>query len=180
MLKSYVIVISGVTASGKTTLIQELSHKLPDCSLISFDDYSIDALPSAPPIDTPIQEAVNQYDISMLMDDFLKVYNKYHFVLVDFPFGYKHDTLKPYIDKVIYIKTPLDVCFARQILRDYTNKDGEQIRDWVKTYLNFARPIFVNHDKYISSDADLVIDGLLPLDKKVGLILNEFKLDNLF
>ncbi len=87
MLKSYVIVISGVTASGKTTLIQELSHKLPDCSLISFDDYSIDALPSAPPIDTPIQEAVNQYDISMLMDDFLKVYNKHHFILVDFPFG---------------------------------------------------------------------------------------------
>lgn len=180
MLKSYVIVISGVTASGKTTLIQALNHKLTDSTVISFDDYSIDALPSAPTIDAPIQEAVNQYDISLLMDDFLKIYNKHHFTLVDFPFGYKHDTLKPYIDKVIYVKTPLDVCFARQILRDYTNKDGEQIRDWAKTYLDFARPIFVNHSKYISSDADLVVDGLLPLDKKIKLILNEFKLYNLF
>lgn len=176
MLKSYVIVISGVTASGKTTLIQKLNHKLLNSTVISFDDYSIDTLPSAPPIDTPIQEAVNQYDISMLMDDFFKVYNRYHFVLVDFPFGYKHDALKPYIDTVIYVKTPLDVCLARQILRDYTDKNGEQIRDWTKTYLDFARPIFINHDKFISSDADLIIDGLLPLDKKVGLIVNGLKL----
>lgn len=47
MKRGKVIVVSGVTASGKTTLVRELS-RLVDGSVISFDDYSIDALPSAP------------------------------------------------------------------------------------------------------------------------------------
>lgn len=58
--KSCVVVVSGVTAGGKTTLINELHKEFTDSKVISFDDYSIDALPSAPSIETPVQEAVNQ------------------------------------------------------------------------------------------------------------------------
>ncbi len=48
VLKTKVIVISGVTASGKTTLINALSDTVENAYVLSFDDYSIDALPSAP------------------------------------------------------------------------------------------------------------------------------------
>ena len=65
--------VSGVTAGGKTTLINELHKEFIDSKVISFDDYSIDALPSAPPIETPIQDAVNQYDLSSLMKDFFQL-----------------------------------------------------------------------------------------------------------
>lgn len=171
---SYVIVVSGVTGSGKTTLINALHQKL-NSQIISFDDYSIDALPSAPPIDTPVKDAVNQYDISALMSAFHKVANRYPFILIDFPFGYKNKILKPYIDKVIYVKTPLDVCLARQILRDYQDKSSEQIMAWLKTYLTFARPIFIDHEQFVSSDADLILDGTLPLTNKIKLVLNLIK-----
>jgi len=167
---SYVVVVSGVTGSGKTTLINAL-HKKLDSIVISFDDYNIDALPSAPPIDTPVKDAVNQYDISDLMTDFKKVNNHYPFILIDFPFGYKNKTLAPFIDKVIYVKTPLDICLARQVIRDYQDKSTGEIMEWLKTYLDFARPIFVDHEQFVSDDADLVIDGTLPLDDKLNLIL---------
>ncbi len=171
MKQSYVLVVSGVTASGKTTLIKALHQKLTDSVIISFDDYSIDALPSAPAIDTPIKDAVDQYDISALMTDFLTIKDKYQFILIDFPFGYKHKVLKPYIDQVIYIKTPLDVCFARQIIRDYHDKSIDEACAWAKTYLNFARPIFVDHDEFVSEDADLIINGLIPLEEKIDLVI---------
>ena len=128
--KSLVVVVSGVTAGGKTTLINELHKKFTDSKVISFDDYSIDALPSAPPIETPVQEVVNQYDLSPLMKDFLTVKDTSSFIFLDFPFGYKHKTLEPYITKTVYVKTPLDVAFARLLVRDYSNKSVEEIIHW--------------------------------------------------
>ena len=176
MAKSQVIIISGVTASGKTTLIKALHQQLTDSTILSFDDYDIDALPSTPPIDTPLTEAVNQYDISRLMTDFFKVKGHFKYILIDFPFGYKHQILKPYIDTLIYLQTPLDVCLGRQILRDYQDKTAAEIRNWIKTYLDFARPIFIDHKQYISQDADLILDGLLPLSDKVKLVLNDLNI----
>lgn len=86
LTKSIVIVISGVTAGGKTTLINELHKEFIDSKVISFDNYSIDAFPSAPPIETPVQEAVNQYDLSPLMKDFLSAKDTFSFIFIDFPY----------------------------------------------------------------------------------------------
>lgn len=62
-----------MTAGGKTTLSRALLKLNPDTIIISFDDYSIDALPSAPSFDffkeNPLV-AINQYDLSALMNDF--------------------------------------------------------------------------------------------------------------
>lgn len=170
MLHSKVIVISGVTAGGKTTLIKNISANLTNCHIISFDDYSIDALPSAPSLDLFLvdsKKAVNQYDISQLITDLEKSLNHYQLILIDFPFGYEHDKLRFYIDKVIYLKTPLDVSFARQIIRDYSDKEKQDIINWADTYLNFARPIFLEHDRLISSTADYVLDGNLSTNEQI-------------
>lgn len=175
MSESKVIVISGVTAGGKTTLIQKISSYINSSYVISFDDYSIDALPSAPSFDFFLEnprEAVNQYDISLLMNDLIKVKDQYDIILVDFPFGYEHDVLKPFIDKVIYLKTPLDVAFARQIIRDYSDKNKESILDWANTYLNYARPIFVEHEKLVSSTADYLLDGMITSEEQIQELKN--------
>ncbi|WP_143461500.1 AAA family ATPase [Levilactobacillus enshiensis] len=173
MKKSKVIVVSGVTGSGKTTLVSALAQTLPDSAVISFDDYDIDALPSAPAIDTPVAEAVNQYDISLLMADFLRVYGQYATVIVDFPFGREHQRLAPYIDTVIYVKTPLDVCFARQLLRDYQQQSAQDILKWARTYLDFARPIFVDHEQVVGATADMIVDGTLTVSQEVAEVLTE-------
>ncbi|MHC5268931.1 nucleoside/nucleotide kinase family protein [Enterococcus sp. LJL98] len=170
MFKAKIIVISGVTAGGKTTLIKKLSKDIKNSFIISFDDYSIDALPSAPSLDLFLEDskkAVNQYDIRPLIEDLEKVINQYDSILIDFPFGYEHNVLKPYIDKVIYLKTPLDIAFARQIIRDFSDKDKQDILDWAETYINYARPIFLEHDRLISSTADHILDGTLTTEMKI-------------
>ncbi|CCO11955.2 putative uncharacterized protein [Carnobacterium maltaromaticum LMA28] len=66
-------VVSGITAGGKTSLVKELIENVDNACALSFDDYSIDALPSAPPMELLLEDfktAVNQYDITQLMDDF--------------------------------------------------------------------------------------------------------------
>ncbi|WP_191987367.1 nucleoside/nucleotide kinase family protein [Companilactobacillus jidongensis] len=169
-MKSKVIVVSGVTAGGKTTLINAIKKQLNNCSIVSFDDYSIDALPSAPDIFTPVKETVNQYDISDLLDDLKEKLDKFEYILVDFPFAKRHKNLNPYIDLSIYINTPLDIALARGILRDYS--DGENISavfDWLNIYLDKARPVFVDFQDYVMNSADLVIDGSLELDKKLEI-----------
>lgn len=175
--KSQVIVVSGVTASGKTTLINELHKEIPLSTIISFDDYSIDQLDTAPQLVDILDDAklyVNQYDISLMMTDFFVSYNKVPVILIDFPFGYQHMELKPYIDKVIYIKTPLDIVFARQLVRDYQEKTTDEIIKWAKDYLSIVRPIFMAHQEIVSSSADLLLDGNSPLDQQI------FKVNNLF
>ena len=172
MYNSKVIVVSGITAGGKTSLVKELVENVDNSCVLSFDDYSIDALPSAPPMELLLEDfktAVNQYDITQLMDDFFLTTKKrvFEFVFIDFPFGYEHDSLKPYIDTVIYVKTPLDVSFARQVIRDYSDRDKEEIINWSKTYLNYARPIFLEHEKIVSSNADYILDGTISMTEQV-------------
>lgn len=164
------IVISGVMGGGKTTLINELHKKLPDSKVISFDDYSIDQLSSSPEIDTPIADAVNQYDISLMMEEFHKANADYSVILIDFPFGNKHLELLPFINQTIYIQTPLDIVLARQVKRDYKEKSTEDIIGWMKQYLNFARPIFIDFEKHISASADYILDGTLPLSEQVEIV----------
>lgn len=166
-----VIVFSSITAGGKTTLIHQLSTMLDNSVVISFDDYNIDALPSAPSLDTPIEIAVNQYDIHQLVNDLLAAIAKKAFILVDFPFGNRYGSLSPYIDTTIYIKTPLDIAFSRIILRDFANKTQQEILEWSETYLTFARPIFVNHDNYVSETADLLLDGSLSVSDNIQKVL---------
>ncbi|WP_125574195.1 nucleoside/nucleotide kinase family protein [Levilactobacillus huananensis] len=172
-----VIVISGVMAGGKTTLIKALSRVLPDNRVVSFDDYSIDALSSAPSLQVPIERAVNQYDISALLADLKPLLHRYAYILVDFPFGRRHNDLTPYIDWSFYLKTPLDIAFARQLVRDYSNQPTSAIIDWAKTYLTNARPIFTHFDHYISASADLIIDGQRPLPEKVAVVLKALKIN---
>lgn len=105
------------------------------------------------------------------MTDFLSVYGTTPLVLVDFPFGYRHKTLRPYIDKVIYLQIPLDIAFARQIIRDDTHKSTAEIISWAQQYLNSARPYFVENQRYVSENADLILDGTLPLKDKVAKLI---------
>lgn len=174
---SKVIVISGLTAGGKTTLIKALAQKLTNSKIISFDDYDIDQLPSAPSLSTPLSESVNQYDITEIVQAVKSARTKFDYVLVDFPFGNRHNSLTSLINLTVYIKTPLDLLLARQILRDYSTSELTDILDWLKTYIRIARPIFLANEQFVSSSADLILDGSSSLPLKVDSVLKKLQRD---
>ncbi|MCF1632488.1 adenylyl-sulfate kinase [Tetragenococcus koreensis] len=170
MKDSKVIVVSGMGGSGKTTIVKELIKRYPNSKCLSFDDYDIDALPSAPAISTPIEIAVNQYDVSALLIDLKAAYGRYSYLFVDFPFGYKHKAIQEMVDKVIYVKTPLDICFARRLIRDFKGETTDNIQKMARHYLSFGRPIFIDYERFIIQDVDLVIDGALKSDENIEII----------
>ncbi|SYW10110.1 nucleoside/nucleotide kinase family protein [Oenococcus oeni] len=174
---SKVIVTSGLTAGGKTTLIKALAQKLTNSKIISFDDYDIDQLPSAPSLSTPLSESVNQYDITEIVQAVKSARTKFDYVLVDFPFGNRHNSLASLINLTVYIKTPLDLLLARQILRDYSTSELTDILDWLKTYIRIVRPIFLANEQFVSSSADLILDGSSSLPLKVDSVLKKLQRD---
>ncbi|MDV7686767.1 nucleoside/nucleotide kinase family protein [Oenococcus oeni] len=102
---------------------------------------------------------------------------KFDYVLVDFPFGNRHNSLASLINLTVYIKTPLDLLLARQILRDYSTSELTDILDWLKTYIRIARSIFLANEQFVSSSADLILDGSSSLPLKVDSVLKKLQRD---
>lgn len=169
-MDSKVVVVSGLMAGGKTTLINALHQVLPSSTVLSFDDYDIDQLPSAPPIDEPLMGNVSRYDISALVQDVQRLNGKQAVILLDFPFGNRHPDLEKLVDLTIYNQVPLDIVLARTIIRDYAH-DYQGAVEWARIYLDHARSIYQTNEQFVMSKADLVLDGTTTLAERVTEII---------
>lgn len=95
--------------------------------------------------------------------------------MLDYPFAYCHNTIKPYIDTAIFIDTPLDIALARGILRDMKTSSAGEITNWLDYYLKYARVAFVQMQKDILPSSDYVIDGNKSVDEMVEEIITKVK-----
>lgn len=168
-----IISIAAVSAGGKTTVVNAIIKMLPRSSALYFDEYSFDR-----EVEDYYQWVLdgadyNAWDLSPLKKDVEKIRNSglYEYLLLDYPFAYKHDTIKDYIDCAIFIDTPLDIAMARRVLRDMKNASGTEIRDNMEIYLKYARIAYVQMLKDIKPSSDYVIDGTKELNEKVDDIL---------
>ncbi|KDE87812.1 hypothetical protein EL27_05770 [Oenococcus oeni] len=125
-----------------------------------------------------MSQTANQYDITEVVRAVKSARTKFDYVLVDFPFGNRHNSLASLINLTVYIKTPLDLLLARQILRDYSTSELTDILDWLKTYIIIARSIFLANEQFVSSSADLILDGSSSLPLKVDSVLKNFSAIN--
>ena len=161
-----IIAVSAVTAGGKTTAVNAVKKKLPRCASLHFDDYSFEG-----EVDDFHQWVLdgadyNVWDLSPLKADIEKIIRSgaYDYLLLDYPFAYRNDLIKDYIDCSVFIDTPLDIAMARRILRDMKDASADEIREEMKTYLNFARVAYVQMLKDIKPSSDYVIDGAQDLE----------------
>ena len=82
-----------------------------------------------------------------------------------YPFAYRHEKMKPYIDKAIFLDTPLDIALARRVLRDMGSAADDEIRQDVAMYLKYARVGYLQMLKDILPSSDDVIDGSMELEE---------------
>lgn len=172
---SKIIVISGLTAGGKTTLVNSLARELKNSKIISFDNYDIDQLPSAPPLNKPLSQTINLYDIQNIISAVNSARYKYDYILVDYPFGNRHELFNRLIDLTIYIKTPLDILLARRILRDFSNKDISTVNNYLNVYLKTIRQVLIENENFIVDTADLVLAGEAPLATEIEKVVGTIK-----
>lgn len=130
-----IIAIGAVTAGGKTTVVNAIKDRLPRTAALHFDDYSFEGEVEDYLKWTSEGADVNVWDLSPLKMDMERIIrsSKYDFLLLDYPFAYQHQMIKPYLNCCIFIDTPLDIAMARRVLRDMKEATADEIRSEMDT-----------------------------------------------
>lgn len=170
-----IISVAAVTAGGKTTTVNELEKRLLNSRSLHFDDYTFEG-----EVDDFHQWVLdgadyNVWNLKPLEDDILKIKStgKCDYLILDYPFAYCHDMIKPYIDMAFFIDTPLDISLARRILRDMKDASADDIRRDMEVYLKYARIAYVQMLRDILPSSDYVIDGTLGVNEIADEIITK-------
>lgn len=169
-----IISIAAVTAGGKTTIVNELLKKIPNSTAIYFDDYDFEGQPDDFYKWVKDGADYNVYNLEPLEKAVLQVKNDGNtdYLFLDYPFAYYNKKMKPYIDRAIFIDTPLDIALARGVLRDMKMSTAKEIMDWMQTYLDFARIAYLQMQKDIKPISDYVVDGTKSIKEIVEEIVS--------
>lgn len=169
-----IIAIAAVTAGGKTSATKSIIKKIPKATSLHFDDYSFEG--EVEDFCQWVKDGAdcNVWNLTPLKNDIEKIIasGKYEYLFLDYPFAYKHELLKDYIDCAIFIDTPLDIALGRRILRDMKNSSADEIRCEIDFYLNHARIAYIQMLKETLPASDYVIDGSKKLEDIVEEIIN--------
>ena len=168
--KCKIISLYSPSGGGKTTVTNALTEKTPKSKALYFDDRDYDSDSGITDICRWYDDGadVNRFDLSMLAYDIeLCMKEGFEYVFLDYPFGHQHELISKYLDLSIFIDTPLDIAFARRLLRDYTDKTTKEILRDADFYLQKGRSVYLHGEKMARSDADMVIDGTLDLEEIV-------------
>ncbi|MHA1121389.1 MAG: uridine kinase family protein [Candidatus Heimdallarchaeota archaeon] len=178
--KVFVLGIAGPSGSGKSTSVNKVAALLEDSDTMFYDDYrpnydklteDLGELRKGNPITYPIKKRIIQP-------------KKY--IVIEEPTGRQRKGMKDKIDFLVYINIPLEISFARVLLRSLEQSEDNGINTFYETigpqfeprfsekptklmhimhwqlrmYLLEHREIYLRDHIINKKDADLVIDGM--------------------
>ena len=169
-----IIAIAAVTAGGKTSAVKSLVEKIPNATSLHFDDYSFEGEVEDFYQWVKAGADDNVWNLTPLKNDIDKLIssNKYDYLFLDYPFAYKNDMIKDYLDCAIFIDTPLDIALARRVLRDMKEASSEEILCEMENYIKYERVAYLQMLKDILPSSDYVIDGSKDLETIVDEIID--------
>jgi uridine kinase len=193
--KVFVIGIAGPSGSGKTTLVRKIADNLDHCDVLFYDDYR----PDYDKLTNALEELRKGNPITHPRNNLQISPQKY--LVIEEPTGRQRKGMAEKIDFLVYINIPLEVSFARVLLRSLEQSKDETINQFyatigpqfepkfsekptklmhimywqLKMYLQEHRQIYLNdHEKHLK-DADLIIDGMKTSEELVKEILNKLE-----
>lgn len=202
--KPRVVVISGSVGSGKTTLTERLADLLGGSPVLIFDHYEQYA-EWPQDIDQWMRAGAdpNQVRVPRLKEDLLsllegtsithpldnRTINSSEYILVEEPSGRERQEIAEYIDLVVYVDVPQDVCVVRVVQRalGMTGSDFERtvesesrqglarrlkaVAFWLAQYERM-RSVYIGISGIVKQKADIVVDGLRPVDEIAQQVLD--------
>ena len=172
MKKPFVISISGLSGSGKTTITNALRAKLANVAVISFDDYGERVYLDYDINDWSADSSDDEWHTELIATDVERLISEpLDYIILDYPFGYGNRLVGQYINLAVFVDAPLDVALARRIIRDYTSReentnvaDVEEVSlaaldKELRFYLARSRPTYARMPEIQKPMSDLVVDG---------------------
>ena len=201
MDKPMLILVSGGSASGKSTVVQEILDKagLDDVIIIKHDDYYLDQsnLSFEKRIVTNYDHP-HSLDNELLISDLQKLLNKeaidkpvYDFVNHTRSKKIEHIDPKPIIivegililenqkirdiaDMMLFVEADEDTRFIRRMLRDM-NERGRSLDSIINQYTATVKPMFHKYIRPTKRYADVIIPNDRKHDIAVDLIVVKIK-----
>jgi uridine kinase len=160
-----VIAIAGVSGGGKTTIAKHLNERLQNSKALFFDDYDFDGPENI--IDWVDKGAnYDEWNLTPLIRDLEALLTEpLEYIVLDFPFAYKHSKTSKLINFAVYIDTPLDIAMARRVIRDFKNSSNENILNEMENYISQGRRGYLEMLKAIRPNSDIIVDGTLSASK---------------
>ncbi len=173
MNKTYVVAINAVSGGGKTTVTNHLKDNLVNSEALYFDDRDYATQSGIVDICKWMDEGAdtNRFNLDLLIDDIEQLLEKgLDYIILDYPFGHRHNKMTKYIDLSIFIDTPLDIALGRRLLRDYKGVSETDVFKEVEFYLSTGRQTYLSSRKLAIDDADFVVDGCESLNGIIDFI----------
>ena len=195
--KPYVVAVSGPVGSGKSTITTALSTILDGAPVLVFDHYG-QYIEWPQDMEQWVNNGANPNHIRVpkLKDDLLSllqgktivdpqngnILSPSKYILLEEPSGRERQEVREYIDLVVYVDVPQDVCVTRLIERVVDMKvwnskgtfQGETKKDlvrqldavalWIMQYQR-ARSMYIQVSQIVQEKADIVVNGLKAVDE---------------
>lgn len=162
-MKPFVISIAAVSGGGKTTIVKQLNEKLYNSKALFFDNYDLEGPGD---IISWVDNGANydKWDLTPFLKELeILLSEQLDFIILDYPFAYKHSLISRFIDLTVFIDTPLDVALARRLTRDFRDSTSQHILFEIDNYVLLGRRGYLEMLKTIKPNSDMIVDGTLPV-----------------
>jgi uridine kinase len=178
---AFVVSVSGIPGSGKTTLIQLLLRDFRHAQTVYYDRFHPGMT------DEQIREWFaregdpNEFPLTDLIDELMRRTQARAgqqgrpLVLFETAFGRAHHATGAFIDFLVWIDTPLDIALSRACLvflhatqKDRAPKAASDFIGWQRKFMAdypMLRKVYLTQSERVSATADLVLDGREPAEK---------------
>lgn len=177
MKRPFVIAIASVSGGGKSTIVEKLNKELPNSKALYFDNYDLEGPEDI--IDWLNRgNDYNEWNLTPFVSDFKKLISQsLDYIVLDFPFSYKHAQMYSFISFSVFVDTPLDIALARRVIRDFQDSPTEEIIGAMKHYNLNGRKAYLEMLSTIKPNADFIVDGSQSITVIVSLILEKLRLN---
>lgn len=196
--KSKVITICGSASGvGKSTLVDYLGRTIANSVTLYFDAYHETTIyPPNVYEDLAAGKEINMKDIESplfykdlqllsrgyeITDPWNRKLNPADYIILEEPFGRLRTGMDDIIDFVACIDLPLDIALARRLLRNLRydfnhlalDARVEYIESFLDEYLRAGRISYMKLFEEVSSDCDILLNGLLSTEEMAHEVIRK-------